>query len=234
MPAASSPEPPTGRVPRAAIVRLGILALTLGGLTVAAALAAPDVSPDRLRDEGERLGAWAAVVLVPLYVLVNTAAIPSPILAGAAGLMFGTLLGGALAHAGAVAAAVTQMLLTRHVARDQAAALLPKRLRGLDDFLERRGFFAVLYYRIVPGLPFLGLNYAAGLSRLRVRDMALGTAIGKAPRTFAYAALGGSLTDLSSPTARIAIGALAALAIGGALLARREVRAERAAAPGRR
>jgi len=47
------------------------------------------------------------------------------------------------------------------------------------------------------------------------------TALGAAPRAFAYAALGGSLGDLSSPTAIAAVAVLVAMALGGAVLARR-------------
>ena len=50
--------------------------------------------------------------------------------------------------------------------------------------------------RIVPLLPFGLVNFSAGLTRLRYRDLALGTVVGAAPKVFAYVALGGSLSDL--------------------------------------
>jgi len=45
------------------------------------------------------------------------------------------------------------------------------------------------------------VNYVAGLTRVRLAAFAGATAIGMAPRSFAYAALGGSLDDLDSPVA---------------------------------
>jgi uncharacterized membrane protein YdjX (TVP38/TMEM64 family) len=50
------------------------------------------------------------------------------------------------------------------------------------------------------------------------RDFAAATALGASPRAFAYAALGGSLGNYSSPQALAAIGVLVAMAIGGAIL----------------
>jgi uncharacterized membrane protein YdjX (TVP38/TMEM64 family) len=79
--------------------------------------------------------------------------------------------------------------------------------------------------RIVPLLPYGVVNYSAGLTHLSYRDMALGTVIGAAPKVFAYAALGGSLSDLGSPEALVAIGLWVVLAITGALFVRHQVRA---------
>jgi uncharacterized membrane protein YdjX (TVP38/TMEM64 family) len=78
----------------------------------------------------------------------------------------------------------------------------------------------VLYARIAPGLPYMVVNYVAGLSRIRLATFAAATAIGTAPRAFAYTALGGHLGNLRSPEALVAIGLLVAMAVGGLVLAR--------------
>ena len=57
--------------------------------------------------------------------------------------------------------------------------------------------------------------------------MAVGTAVGAAPKVFAYTALGGSLGNLSSPEAIVAVMLLVVLALTGALLVRRQLMAER-------
>jgi uncharacterized membrane protein YdjX (TVP38/TMEM64 family) len=53
--------------------------------------------------------------------------------------------------------------------------------------------------------------------------MALGTLVGGAPKVFAYTALGGSLHDLTSPEALVAVGLLVVLGLGGALFVMRKV-----------
>jgi uncharacterized membrane protein YdjX (TVP38/TMEM64 family) len=50
---------------------------------------------------------------------------------------------------------------------------------------------------------------------------AAATALGAAPRAFAYTALGGSLDDLGSPEAIVAIVVLVVMAVGGLVALRR-------------
>lgn len=230
MDAGRPPAPPPAGSRRWAIARLALFAAFVVAVVLGARLSGVELSPAAIQRRVEEAGVLAPVLMVPLTVLLSSAGVPAPALAGAAGLLFGTLAGTVVAHVAITLAACAQLLIGRHLAREQAGRLLPARFARVDGFLERRGLVAVLYYRIIPGLPFIALNYASGLTRLRLRDMALGTFIGKAPRTWAYAALGGSLGNLGSTEARIAIGLLVAMAIGGALLARRAVAAERRAA----
>jgi uncharacterized membrane protein YdjX (TVP38/TMEM64 family) len=69
------------------------------------------------------------------------------------------------------------------------------------------------------------VNYAAGLSPIALRNFAGATALGCAPRAFAYTALGGSLDDVGSPEAISAYVVLVVMAVAGLFLARREIRA---------
>lgn len=224
--AAERPTPPdSARARRRALIRLGLLAALLAALFAGGTLSGVDISPERIRRDVAQIGPLAPLAYVPLTVVLNCIGVPSPALIGGAGLLFGTAVGGAVGHTGIVLAAVSQLLITRYLAHDQAQALLPKGVHRFDDFLERRGFYAVLYLRMVPGFPYNTLNYAAGLTRLKVWQMAAGTAIGKAPRSFAYAALGGNLDDLGSVEVRIAVAVIAAMALAGALLAWRQARA---------
>jgi uncharacterized membrane protein YdjX (TVP38/TMEM64 family) len=184
-------------------------------------------SPDEARDWGEDLGDFAYVAFVPLFVLVNFL-ITWPILAGAGGLLFGTAAGTPLVLAGVTGAALAQMFVARRLAAGHHGALLPQRTRPIEDFLTRHGAIAVMESRIVPLLPYGLVNYSAGLTRLRFRDMAAGTVVGAAPKVFAYTALGGSLSNLGSPEAIVAIVLLATLALAGALFVRRQIALGRA------
>src|SRR4051812_28890583 len=209
------------------MLRLLAFVGVVGVLALAAALLGYAPSADELRDFGESLG-WAGYLLwTPITALLNSAFVPGPVLAGAAGLLFGTALGTPLAIVAATATACFQMAIGRFVAGDEVARRLPERVRGIDGLLERRGFWAVLYIRLAPAIPYTLVNYGAGLTRLRFRDMAGGTLIGAAPRTFAYVALGGSLHDLGSPEAIVAIVLLVVIGLAGFVLGRRQIRAER-------
>ena len=206
---------------------MGLLAATLAAVAITALATGFRPSADDVRDWGESLGPAGPVLFIPLSVVLGCLLFPGPLLAGAAGLLFGTAIGTPLALAASTLTAVSQMSITRYVARARVGALIPERARRIDDFLDRRGFWAVLYVRLAPGIPYHLVNYGAGLTRLRVRDMAAATPIGALPRTFAYVALGGSLDDLGSPEAIAAIVLLVLTALVGAVIARHQIARER-------
>ena len=123
--------------------------------------------------------------------------------------------------------AVLAFLIARYTASSSAQALVGDRLRGVQDLIEHRGFVAVLYARIIPGVPRDLANYAFGLTRVGLGAYAAATVIGIAPRAFAYTALGGSLGRLDSTESIVAIGTLVGTGVLGLVLVRRDVLAAR-------
>lgn len=189
-------------------------------VAVVAALAAffalsGSLSSAAVRDRFDGLGAAGPLVFVAASSLLTVALFPGPLLAGAAGLLFGTALGTPVAIAAATLGAVLAFSLGRFWAHDAVAELARGRVARLRAWIGARGFLAVLYARLAPGVPYSLVNYAAGLSPVRLRSFALATLIGCSPRAFAYAALGGSLGDLGSPEAIVAIALLVAMALAG-------------------
>jgi uncharacterized membrane protein YdjX (TVP38/TMEM64 family) len=210
---------------RLAIVRIAAYCVLVAAVFTVVAVTGSFPSAGDIHDWGEDLGPFAAVACVPAFVLLNFV-VTWPILAGAAGLLFGTAAGTPLALAGVTGAALAQMAIARYLAGEHAGRLLPERARGIERFLQRSGTVAILESRIVPALPYGAVNYASGLTSLRYRQMAIGTAVGAAPKVFGYVALGGSLDNLDSAEARVAIGLLLVLAVAGAIVARMQLRAE--------
>lgn len=180
------------------------------------------LSSDRVRDAVDPLGAAAVPAFIIVSALLTCALFPGPLLAGASGLLFGAALGTPVAITAATLGAVLAFGIARCVAHDAIETLAGKRLAPLQEWIERRGFWAVLYARIAPGVPYSLVNYAAGATRLALPAFAAATAIGAAPRAFAYTALGGSLDDLASPEAIIALVALVVMALAGVVLLRAE------------
>lgn len=203
------------RVALMALVTAAIAAFWLSGI-------AP--SADRIRAWGDDLGPAAPVLWPLLFALLNFV-VPWPIIAGATGLLFGTAAGTALALAGVLVAATFQLGLARHLAGDALRERVLARASRLDALLERNGFVAVFYSRIVPGISWAIVNYATGLARVRLREVLAATVAGGTPKVFAYVALGGSFDDLSRPEALVAIGMLVALGVAGAIIARRQLTA---------
>jgi uncharacterized membrane protein YdjX (TVP38/TMEM64 family) len=215
------------RARRRALLRIAAAAAVLAAVFVTARIAGFSPSTRQLQRWADGLGLFAPLLYVGAAVALNCVFVPLPVLAGAAGVVFGVAEGTAVSVLMAGSAATVHMLAGRHLAGEGAGVLFGRRGAAVAEFLARRGFWTVLYVRLVPGIPFNTLNYAAGLSPLRARDMFAGTALGEAPRMFAYAALGGSISNLGSTEAKVAVGVGAAMAVVGALLARRQIVAER-------
>jgi uncharacterized membrane protein YdjX (TVP38/TMEM64 family) len=212
--------------------------LALLGAGVGAAFAAVTVllghSAGDVRDLVGSTGVPGALLFVALSAGLTVALFPFPLQAAAAGVLFGTAAGTAVSIAGGTLGAIAAFEIARHGGARAVEQLLGDRLAGVQEFVEREGFVAVLYARILPGVPRDVANYAFGLTRVHLGAFALATLLGIAPRAYAYTALGGSLSDLSSPEAIVAVALLVAMGVLGLLLVRRDVRARRAAGALRR
>lgn len=200
--------------------RVGLIVLVL--LVVALAVAAQLVDlPDgaRLRALVEGAGNAAPVVFVAVCALGTAVFFPKPVLATAAGLLFGVGWGSVLAIAGFTAGAMIAFTIARGLGRGAVEGRLGERLQVLDRVFARRGVEATLVIRLLPVLPFALANYGAGVTSVRGGHFALGTALGLVPSTVLAAVLGDALSDLGSPRSIVALSiwaVLAAVGCGGA------------------
>jgi uncharacterized membrane protein YdjX (TVP38/TMEM64 family) len=210
------------------VARLAILAALIAAAFIAVA-SSGSLSAQRVRDWVDGYGVAGPVVFIAVSAALTTVLFPGPLLAGASGLLFGTALGTPVSIVSATLGAVLAFSLARWLAHDAVVQLQGPRLAALRAWIGRRGFLSILYARIAPGVPYSLVNYAAGLSPVALRAFAAATAIGCAPRAFAYTALGGSLDDLGSPEAIIAFGVLIGMAVVGLVLGRRDLRRGEAA-----
>ncbi len=209
-------------------LRAAALAVGVGACAVLV-FATVSRSPEEVRDLVDGYGALGPLLFIAVSALLSCAFFPGPLLAGAAGLLFGTALGTPVAIVSGTAAAVLAFTLSRHGARPVVERYGGPRTERWRSWVDRRGFMAVLYARLAPAMPFTPINYAAGLTRLPVGVFAAATAVGIAPRAFAYVALGGHLDNLGSPAAIVAICILVAMALGGLVVIRYDRRRARRA-----
>ncbi|MBB4663246.1 TVP38/TMEM64 family protein [Conexibacter arvalis] len=214
-----------------ALLRLGGLGLFVVVLFLVAA-SLFGLSSEGVRDAVDGFGPLAPVVFVAFSASLTVACVPGPLLAGAAGLLFGTALGTPTAIVSATLGATVAAAISRRFGAGALDELSGRRVSALQDWIAARGFLAVLYARILPAVPYSLVNYAAGLTRVPLAIFAAATALGCAPRAFAYVALGGSLDDLGSPEALVAFAVLVGMALVGLAFAARDVRSARAARRG--
>lgn len=190
-----------------------MLALVVAGSFATALVVGVPHSPAELRAAMAGVGALAPLVFVVLWALLTPAMFSGTLLAAGAGLLFGVWPGFVVGLAGATLGGMAAFLLARRLGSGAAQELAGPRLRRLQERIERRGFLAVLAARAAPGMPTTALNYACGLSRVRLRHFALGTLVGGAPRIFAYTAIGGSGGQVTSAAALIGLAVIAGMTL---------------------
>ena len=128
-----------------------------------------------------------------------------------------------------VTTATIAALIGRRAGRNSARALLGAQwAERIDTQIQRRGMWAVVGQRFVPGISDALASYAFGAFGMPLWQMAMGAFIGSAPRAFVYTALGASISNLSSPLAYAAIAVWCVTAIIGAFAAHRGYRSWRA------
>ena len=207
---------------RAAALRLAGLAAALAAFVLVFALSG-SLSASRVRGWMDGFGAAGPLVFIAVSASLTVVLFPGPVLAAASGLLFGTALGTPVSICAATLGATLAFSLSRWWAHDAVVALAGPRLQALRAWVARRGFLTVLYARIAPGVPYTLVNYAAGLTPVALRSFVAATAIGVAPRAFAYTALGGSLGNFRSPEGVVAVAVLVAMALLGLVLGRRDL-----------
>jgi uncharacterized membrane protein YdjX (TVP38/TMEM64 family) len=177
------------------------------------------VSAHRVRDWMDGFGVAGPLVFIVVSSALTVVLFPGPVLSGASGLLFGTALGTPVSIVAATCGAALAFSVSRWWAHDAVAD--HERLAGLRAWVGARGFESVLLARIAPGIPYNLVNYAAGLTPVGLGVFAAATALGVAPRAFAYTALGGSIGNLGSTVAIVAYCLLVAEGAIGIWLLRR-------------
>lgn len=177
---------------------VGLVAVVVALVVTAAMVELPGA--EQVREWVRGYGAVAPLVFFVSCAVGTALFFPKPVLATASGLLFGVLPGVVLAVAGFTAGALIAFLVARGLGRQAVARRLGEgRLRAVETVFARRGVAATLVLRLLPVVPFAVSNYAAGVTAVRPRSFALGTALGLVPTTVVAALLGDAWQDFGSP-----------------------------------
>jgi uncharacterized membrane protein YdjX (TVP38/TMEM64 family) len=167
-------------------------------------------------------GPAAPLTYIVVAAILAAVFVPGPILAAGSGVLFGPVLGVFVTLGATVGTAVITSLIGRRAGRDSARALLgAAHADQLDQLIARRGLWAVVGQRFIPGVSDALACYAFGAFGVPLWQMAVGAFIGAAPRAFVYTALGASLGKPSSPLMYSAIAVWCVTAIVGAFVTHR-------------
>jgi uncharacterized membrane protein YdjX (TVP38/TMEM64 family) len=171
-----------------AAVRFGVLVALVTGLGLTTLLMHP--SRHSLLAAVHSSHLVAPVVAVVGSALLVMALTPRTLLAFVGGALFGTAAGAGYVIVGVTTGAVLSFCVGRILGRDFVAGHLRGRFALVEQAVARRGLTAVMVSRLIPLVPFGISNYALGTASVGLVRYLVGTLLGAAPATVAYAALG--------------------------------------------
>ena len=139
-----------------------------------------------------KLGPWGPVIFIGLYVVATVLFIPGSVLTLGAGAIFGVALGSVCVSISATLGATAAFLVGRYLARDAITRRIEKNatFATIDRAVAGEGWKIVLLTRLSPVFPFTLLNYAFGLTRVKLSHYVLASWIGMIPGTVMYVYLG--------------------------------------------
>jgi len=145
------------------------------------------------------MGATGGAIYAVFYIAGTALFFPGLPLTLGAGFLYGAVIGTLVVSPASVAGATLAFLIARYFARDWVTRRLKKypQAVAIDRAIEKNGFKAVVLLRLQPVLPFNILNYALGLTSIRLRDYMLASWIGMFPATVLYVYLGSVMNDIS-------------------------------------
>lgn len=138
--------------------------------------------------ENER---WGPLIIIGVMILQAVVApIPAASIAVVAGHVYG-LIGALYVGIGAILGATVCFWISRWFGRGYVEARFdPKTVEGIDRYVDRHGFMAIVVARLIPFLSFDLVSYAAGITKIDFKRFFLATVLGMLPATFFYTELG--------------------------------------------
>lgn len=169
-------------------LRFGLMVLIVGGIVASAIIETRE--PTWILARLEDFGPLLPPAFIVVHVIASLTFVPRSVMAFVAGALWGFWAACFWAQVGSTAGAVAGFLLARYV---NAGSLVPEEMRRLGPLLQRAeagGWRSVMVVRLIPILPHALTNYALGLTRLSLRDYAVGSFLGLLPHSFAFVSLG--------------------------------------------
>ncbi len=168
----------------------GALAISLAAGIVWAAYQREELDLEGLTAALSALGAWGPIIFILLFALATLLFLPGSLFALAGGALFGPIWGTFFNLLGATLGAVLAFGAARTLLGDWVRARMGPRLRSLVTGVEKEGWRFVAFLRLVPLFPFNLVNYALGLTRIRLPVYGLTTFFAMAPGALAYSYMG--------------------------------------------
>ncbi|MBD3609023.1 MAG: VTT domain-containing protein [Gammaproteobacteria bacterium] len=172
-----------------ALIRIILLLVVAIGIA-AMVLYRDSLSAEALEQWVAEYGSAGGIVFMLLYAVGTVFFFPGSVLTLAGGAMFGPVMGTVYNLTGATLGAGLAFLVARYIASDWVETKSTGHLGQLKKGVEQEGWRFVAFVRLVPLFPFNALNYALGLTRIKLSHYLIASYICMLPGAIAYTYLG--------------------------------------------
>jgi len=169
--------------------RLLLLAVLLAGIFLAVYFR-DQLDSATLEQWVENAGVAAPLLFMLVYVIAVVFFLPGSVLTLLGGALFGPVLGTLYNLTGATIGATLAFLVSRYLASDWVEKKTGRRFTQLKLGVESEGWRFVAFVRLIPYFPFNLLNYALGLTRIKLSHYIIASYLFMLPGTIAYSYLG--------------------------------------------
>lgn len=171
------------------LLKLALTLIVASGIVIAV-LYRDAFDADALQDWLDRAGILAPVLFMLIYAAATVLFLPGSVLTLAGGALFGPVLGTLYNLTGATLGAVLAFLISRYLASNWVEEKAGGKVKQLINGVESEGWRFVAFVRLVPLFPFNLLNYALGLTKIKLSHYLIASYVFMLPGGFAYTYLG--------------------------------------------
>ena len=146
------------------------------------------------------LGPWGPIAFIAIYIVCTILFIPGSVLTLGSGILFGVAYGSIYVSIASTIGATFSFLIGRYLARDAIQRKVEgnAKFAAIDAAVADEGWKIVGLTRLSPIFPFNLLNYAFGLTRVKLGHYLPASWIGMMPGTVMYVYIGSLVGDLSA------------------------------------
>ena len=181
------------------LIKLIIILLVIAALVVAADVFNFEQGFRDVMTWISGLGSLGPAIFIALYIAACVFMLPGSILTLGAGVVFGLVKGSIAVSIGSTLGATFAFLLARYLARNWVSSKIAgnEKFNAIDTAVGSQGWKIVLMIRLSPIFPFNLLNYAFGLTKVRLKHYFFASWIGMMPGTIMYVYVGSLAGDLA-------------------------------------
>jgi uncharacterized membrane protein YdjX (TVP38/TMEM64 family) len=172
-----------------------------------------EMTSDSIRDAVGRLGWWAPLGYLALVSVRQILALPSVLVLGSAGLLFGTVEGALLGGLAITLNALLVFTVARKMGADWVRARLHERFPNFEDRARSAGPLIIALATGHPMGPQTAFHFGAGVTRISVPVFVAVVLPAALFRATCYAYLGANILEPSSPDFWLASGVLIAMSV---------------------